>query len=99
MDFIPFVKKFVTHVHQSPSEWSELKNCQAAVLAANAPQGSGTRVSGQESTVTEVAWIEVVDEAVLLQEVEKHPKWVLPLINDGETRWRSTYAIWYAIVS
>ena len=42
-------------MHQSPKEWAELKNCQAAVLAANAPQGSGTRISGQESTVAEVA--------------------------------------------
>ena len=34
--FIPHVKKFVTHMHQSPKEWAELKNCQAAVMAANA---------------------------------------------------------------
>ena len=35
-DFIPRVKKSVTHMHQSPKEWAELKNCQAIVLAANA---------------------------------------------------------------
>ena len=33
-EFISRVKKFVTHMHQSPSDWVELKNCQAAVLAA-----------------------------------------------------------------
>ena len=35
-NFIPWVKKFVTHMHQYPSKWAELINCQAAVLAANA---------------------------------------------------------------
>ena len=34
-DFIPWVNKFITHMHQAPSGWAELKNCQAAVLAAN----------------------------------------------------------------
>ena len=36
-DFMPRMKKIVTHMHQSPSEWAELKNCQVAVLTANAP--------------------------------------------------------------
>ena len=63
---MPRVKKFATHMHQSPNEWAELKSCQAAVLAANALEGSGTRVSGQESTVAEVVGIEVVEEAVPL---------------------------------
>ena len=34
-DFIPRMTKFVTHMHQSPSEWAELKNFQPAVLATN----------------------------------------------------------------
>ena len=80
-------------MHQSPSKWSELKNCQATVLAANAPQASGTRVYSQEWTATEVAQVEVVDEAVLLWEVDEEPKWVLSLVNDSKTRWCSTYAM------
>ena len=74
MDFIPRVKKCVTHMHQSPSKWAELKNCQAAVLTANTPQVSGTRVHSQEQTVAEAAQVEVVDEAVPVWEVEKEPK-------------------------
>ena len=80
-------------MHQSPSEWAELKNCQAAVLAANAPQASGTKVHSQEQTIAEVVQVEVVDEAVPVWEVEKEPKQVLSLINDSENRWCSTYAM------
>ena len=53
-------------MQQSPSKWAELKNCQAAVLAANALYASGTRVYSQELTDAEVAEVEVVDEAVPL---------------------------------
>ena len=35
----------------------------------------------------------MVDEVVPLWEVDKEPKQVLPLINDSETRWCSTYAM------
>ena len=63
------------------------------MLAANAPKGSGSIVSSQEWTVAEVVGIDMVDEAVLLWEVSKEPKWVLSLINDSEARWHSTYAI------
>ena len=79
------MKKFVMHVHQSTSEWAELKNCQAAVLAANALKASGTRVHCQEWTAAELA-VEVVDEAVPPWEVDKEPKQMLSLINDSETR-------------
>ena len=80
-------------MHQSPSEWAELKNCQAAVLAANALQGSGTLVHSQEWTGTEVVQAEVVDEAVPVWEVDKEPKQVLSLINDSENRCCSIYTM------
>ena len=80
-------------MHQSPSKWAELKNCQVAVLAANAPQASGTRVHSPEWTVAEVVQVEVVDEAVPVWEVDREPKQVLLLINDSENRWCSTYAM------
>ena len=40
-----------------------------------------------------MAGIEVVDEAVLLWEVDKEPKWMLLLINYSETRWCSEFAM------
>ena len=36
-DLIPRVKKFLPHMHQSPKDRIELKNCLAAALATNAP--------------------------------------------------------------
>ena len=61
-------------MHQFPTEQAELKIWQLAVLVANAPQGSGFRVSSQELKVAEVAVIEMVDEAMLPWKVEKEPK-------------------------
>ena len=80
-------------MHQSPNEWTKLKKCQAAVLAAYAPQVSGTRVYSQEWTGTEVVGVEVMDKAVPLWEVNKEPKQMLALIYDSETRWCSMYAM------
>ena len=86
-------------MHQSPSEWAELKICQAAVLAANTLQASGTRVYSQEWTAAEVAAIEVVDEAVPLWEVNKEAKRVLLLINDSETDGAVHMPCWYTTTS
>ena len=61
-------------MHQSPTEKVEFKIWQSAVLAANAPQDSGSRVSSQEWRVAEVAGIEMLDEAMLLWEMEKKLK-------------------------
>ena len=70
-----------------------LKIWQPAVLVANTLQGSGSRVPSPEWRVAEVAVIEKVDEAMFLWEAEKQQRQVLSFINDGESRWFSTYAI------
>ena len=61
-------------MHWSPTEYKELKIWQPAVLGANAPQDSSSRVSSQEWKFAEVLGIKMLDDVMLLWEMEKKLK-------------------------